>query len=109
MAECLARLPATQVARVQFPVPDRPTFSVEKWLFSVTLRQEARSQALQLRFYNGLKNLQLPRSVETSRLECLCRPGFVAAVPGLTLKSKHSIAKVSHILRAWEYRIQRTA
>jgi hypothetical protein len=27
----------------------RPTFSVEKWLFSVTLRQGARSRALQLR------------------------------------------------------------
>jgi hypothetical protein len=31
---------------------------VEKWLFSVTLRQGARSQALQLRLYNGFKNLQ---------------------------------------------------
>jgi hypothetical protein len=47
MAERLATLPAR--ARVQFLVPARPTFSVEKWLFSVTLRQGARSQALQLR------------------------------------------------------------
>jgi hypothetical protein len=37
--------------------------------------------------------------VETMRLDCLCRPGFVAGVPGLTLKSKQSKAKVSHILR----------
>jgi hypothetical protein len=37
MAERLATLPAKQVAWVRFPVPARPTFSVEKWLFSVTL------------------------------------------------------------------------
>jgi hypothetical protein len=48
MAERPATLPAMQVAWVLFPVPARPTFSVEKWLFSVTLRQGARSQALQL-------------------------------------------------------------
>jgi hypothetical protein len=39
MVDRLATLPAIQVARVQLPVPVRPTFSVEKWLFSVTLRQ----------------------------------------------------------------------
>jgi hypothetical protein len=50
MAERLETLPAMQVARVGFPVPARPMFSVEKLLFSVTLRQGARSQALQLRF-----------------------------------------------------------
>jgi hypothetical protein len=49
MAERLETLPAMQVARVRFPVPARPTFGVEKWLFSVTLHQGARSQALQLR------------------------------------------------------------
>jgi hypothetical protein len=49
MAERLEMLPASQVALVQFPVPSRPTFSVEKCLFSVTLRQGARSQPLQLR------------------------------------------------------------
>jgi hypothetical protein len=49
MAERLETLPAMQVARVRFPVPARPTFSVEKWLFSVTLRQGARAPALQLR------------------------------------------------------------
>jgi hypothetical protein len=43
MAERLVMLPAKQVARVRFPVPARPTFSVEKWLFSVTLHQGARS------------------------------------------------------------------
>jgi hypothetical protein len=49
MAERLETLPAMQVAKVRFPVPARPTFSVEKWLFSVTLCQGVRSQALQLR------------------------------------------------------------
>jgi hypothetical protein len=58
MSERLVSLPAKQVAWVRFPVPARPTFCVEKWLFSVTLRQGARSQALQLRLYNVLKNLQ---------------------------------------------------
>jgi hypothetical protein len=46
MAERLETLPTMQVARVRFPVPARSTFSVEKWLFSVTLRQGARSRAL---------------------------------------------------------------
>jgi hypothetical protein len=55
MAERLATLPSTQA---RFPVPARPTFSVEKCLFSLTLRQGARSQALQLRFLDGLKKLQ---------------------------------------------------
>jgi hypothetical protein len=49
MAERLETLPAMQVVRVRFPVLARPTFSVEKGLFSVTLHQGARSQALQLR------------------------------------------------------------
>jgi hypothetical protein len=49
MAERLVTLPAKQVAWVRFPVPARPTFSVENLLFSVTLRQGARFQALQLR------------------------------------------------------------
>jgi hypothetical protein len=49
MAERLVTLPAKQVAWVRFPVAARPMFSVEKWLFSVTLRQGARSRALQLR------------------------------------------------------------
>jgi hypothetical protein len=42
MAERLATLPAKQVACVRLPVPARPTFSVEKWLFYVTLRPGAR-------------------------------------------------------------------
>jgi hypothetical protein len=37
-------------ASVSSPFNRSPWFSVEKWLFSVTLRQGARSQALQLRF-----------------------------------------------------------
>jgi hypothetical protein len=49
MAERLVTLPAKQVALVRFPVLARPMFSVEKWLFSVTLPQGARSQAQQLR------------------------------------------------------------
>jgi hypothetical protein len=49
MAERLVTLPAKQLAWVRFLVPARPTFSVENWLFSVTLQQGARSQALQLR------------------------------------------------------------
>jgi hypothetical protein len=53
MAERLMTLPAKQVPWVLFPVPARPTFSVEKWLFSVTLRQGASCRALQL----GLKNV----------------------------------------------------
>jgi hypothetical protein len=50
MAERLETLPAMQVARVRFPVSARPMFSVEKCLFSVTLRQGAHAQALQLRY-----------------------------------------------------------
>jgi hypothetical protein len=49
MAERLVTLPDKQVAWVRFPVPDKPTFSVEKWLIYVTLRQGARSRALELR------------------------------------------------------------
>jgi hypothetical protein len=49
MAERLVTLPATLVAWVQFPVRAGPMFSVEKLHFSVTLRQGARSRALQLR------------------------------------------------------------
>jgi hypothetical protein len=58
MAERLETLPAMQVARVRFPVPARPMFSVEKWLYYVTLRRGVRSQALQLRLLNGVKTLQ---------------------------------------------------
>jgi hypothetical protein len=42
MAERLVTLPAKQVAWVRFPVLARPTFSVEKCLFYVTLRQGGR-------------------------------------------------------------------
>jgi hypothetical protein len=48
MAERLETLPAKQVAWVRFSVPARPTFSGEKWLFSVTLRPRGTLQALQL-------------------------------------------------------------
>jgi hypothetical protein len=42
MAERLATLPAKPVAWVRFQVLARPTFIVDKWLFSVTL-QKART------------------------------------------------------------------
>jgi hypothetical protein len=57
-ASAVATLPAKQVAWVRFLVPARPMFIVEKWLFYITLRQGARSQALQLRLKTGLNNLQ---------------------------------------------------
>jgi hypothetical protein len=57
MAEHLETLPAMQVARVRFPVPARPTFSAEKWLFSVTLlRGTFSSTAIEIK--NGLIFLQ---------------------------------------------------
>jgi hypothetical protein len=40
MAERLESLPAMQVARARFLVPARPTYSVEKLLFSVTLLRD---------------------------------------------------------------------
>jgi hypothetical protein len=46
MAERLETLPAKQVAWVRFPVLARPTFSVGKWHFSVTLRPGARCRVL---------------------------------------------------------------
>jgi hypothetical protein len=52
MAERLATLLATQEAE-----PDL-RLDWKRWLFSVTLRQGARSQALQLRLKNGLNFLQ---------------------------------------------------
>ena len=55
MAERLAPLCAVRAARVQFPVPARPTISAEKWHFSVTLHQVAHSQALQLSLYRWIK------------------------------------------------------
>jgi hypothetical protein len=49
MAERLETLPAMQVARVRFPVPARPTFSVEKVAVFCNPASGASSQALQLR------------------------------------------------------------
>jgi hypothetical protein len=57
MAERLETLPAKQVAWVRFPVPARPTFSVEKWHLSVTLRPgHVASNAIAL--YSWVKMLQ---------------------------------------------------
>jgi hypothetical protein len=55
MAERLVTLPAKQMAWVRFPVTARPTFSVEKWLFSVTLRQGARSQGTAIEIIKRVK------------------------------------------------------
>jgi hypothetical protein len=54
MAERLATLPTTQVARVQSPVPAGPTISVDKVALFCNPKI-SRSQALQLRFYKGKK------------------------------------------------------
>jgi hypothetical protein len=48
MAERLVPLPATQVARVRFPVPDRPTISVEKLALLCNPASGGTLQALQL-------------------------------------------------------------
>jgi hypothetical protein len=56
MAERLAPLPAKQMARVRTPVPARPRSSVEKVALFCNHASGTRSQALQLRLYNGLKN-----------------------------------------------------
>jgi hypothetical protein len=48
MAERLETLPAMQVARVRFPVPAGPTFSVEKVALFCNPASGARFQVLQL-------------------------------------------------------------
>jgi hypothetical protein len=55
MAERLATLPATQVARVRSLVPAGPTISVEKGALFCHPASGARSQALKLRLYVGSK------------------------------------------------------
>jgi hypothetical protein len=79
MAERLVPLLATQVARVRFPVPARPTFTVEK----VAL------------FCN-------PASVGTFSSTAIEIAKWVK-------KIAVAQAKVFPHLEAWEYRIQRTA
>jgi hypothetical protein len=69
MAERLVTLLATQVARVQYPVPARPTFSVEKWLFSVTMRQGARSQALPFEIIKWVKKFAVAKIRGDLRLD----------------------------------------
>jgi hypothetical protein len=78
MAERLATLPAKQVAWVRFPV------------------LHVASTAIAL--YKWIQKLQLQVVCGDLRLDCLCRPAFVAGVLGLTIKSKQFNAKVSHIL-----------
>jgi hypothetical protein len=53
MAERLAPLPVTQVARVRSPVPAGPTISVDKVALYCHPVSGARFQALQLRLYIG--------------------------------------------------------
>jgi hypothetical protein len=48
MAEWMVPLLATQVTRVRFPVPARPTFRVKKVALFCNPASVARSQALQL-------------------------------------------------------------
>jgi hypothetical protein len=55
MAERLALLPATQLARVWSPVPARPTISVEKLALFCNPASGTRSHALQLILYIGEK------------------------------------------------------
>jgi hypothetical protein len=79
MAERLVPLLATQVARVWFPVPDRPTFRVEK----VAL------------FYNPASG----GTFSSTAIEIIKWFKKTAVAQG----------KVFLHLEAWEYRIQRTA
>jgi hypothetical protein len=108
MAERLATLPAKQVALVQFPVPARPTFSVKKWLFSVTLRPGARYM-----HYNCTAQLDKKIAVASSlwRLEVglSVQPPVSRRCPGFDFKVKRVESKGVPHLEAWEYRIQRTA
>jgi hypothetical protein len=53
MAERIATLPATQVARVRSLVPAGPTISVVKVALFGNPALRARSQALQLRLFIG--------------------------------------------------------
>jgi hypothetical protein len=55
MAERLAKLTATQVTRVRFPVPAGPMISGETVVHFCNPALGARSQALQLRLYIGYK------------------------------------------------------
>jgi hypothetical protein len=110
MAERLETLPAKQVAWVLFLFPARPMFSVEKWHFSVTLRPGARCKHgnctvkldKKIAVASSLWRLEVGLSVLTrviSQTRCP-RSGFKLK----TVESKG----VTH-LKAWEYRIQKTA
>jgi hypothetical protein len=58
MADRLVPLLATHLARVRFPVPARPAFRVEKWLFSKVshiLRPGNTAFKEQLKLVNGFE------------------------------------------------------
>jgi hypothetical protein len=69
MAERLVTLPAKQVAWVLFPVPSRPTFSVEKWLFSVTLRQWARLSSTAIEIIKWVRKFAVAQAKGDPHLE----------------------------------------
>jgi hypothetical protein len=72
MAERLVSLLATQVARVRFPVPARPTFRVAK-------------------------------------VALFCQPASEGTFPSNIIEIIKWAKKIAVHLKAWEYRIQRTA
>jgi hypothetical protein len=71
MAERLVTLPAKQVTWVRFPVPARPTFSVEKWLFSVTLRQGGTFSSTAIEIIKWVKKI----AVAQAKVTHILRPG----------------------------------
>jgi hypothetical protein len=79
MAERLARLLATQGARVRFPVPARPTFRVVKVSLFCNPASGGTFSNTAIEIKMGLKNCSIAQ------------------------------AKVFSHLEAWDYRIQRTA
>jgi hypothetical protein len=72
MADCLAMLLATQVARVRFPVPARPTFYVEKVSLLCYPASGGTFSSSQLGLYNGLKKFAVTKVCGDLRLDWLC-------------------------------------
>jgi hypothetical protein len=69
-----------------FDSRSRPDLRLEwkRWLFSVTLRQGARSQALQLRLYNGF-------AVAQAKVSHILRPAWVRVGRGIPHVKGHNI------------------
>jgi hypothetical protein len=110
MTECLT-LTAKQVAWVLFPVPARPTFSVEKWLFSVTLRRGTHCKQCKIALYNWIKKIAVASSLWRLEvgLSVMTLVFIQTWCPGSDFKVKTVESKDVPHLEAWEYRIQRTA